>query len=221
MNKYTFSTDEIKISGTWLEEFSARLAGYSYARQSISVGIASCEKGDGASTVTLNLARYLTEHMDCNVVIIDANTVNPSIHKAYSTHLSPGLTDCDLDNTSVDQLCIQVTNNLNIIPAGSDSISLLTKLEIIKKVISQITNTDKSKVTPIILVDLPALSNNAGTSLLAKQFNGLCLVLKSEKTRWEVAERIVSNLKAAEVPIWGVILNHYRFHLPKWLYRVF
>jgi Mrp family chromosome partitioning ATPase len=208
---------KITIDGAWLEEYAVRIASYALDGQPISIGIAGCQKGDGASTVTLNLARILSQRMQCRVVAIDANASAPALHKVHGIPLSPGLTDAEGSGHSPDTVGVQVDANMHVVSAGATTNNLMATATALRQMVSTLTGTAH---TSVVLVDLPPLASNAEAGLLAKQLDGVCLVMRAEQTRWEQAERVVANLRAADVPIMGVILNHYAFHIPQWLYRI-
>ena len=70
-----------------------------------------------------------------------------------------------------------------------------------------------------VIVDLPALAENA----LAPRFTNLCdgivLVVEAERIRWEVAQRAKEKLENVNADVLGVVLMKRSFPIPSWLYR--
>ena len=71
----------------------------------------------------------------------------------------------------------------------------------------------------LIIIDLPAISENISALKSAENANGTILVIEAEKVRREVVSRIKSQLDNFNVNMVGVILNKRNFYIPKWLYR--
>jgi Mrp family chromosome partitioning ATPase len=71
-----------------------------------------------------------------------------------------------------------------------------------------------------VLIDAPPLNTYADGTALGQLADGVVLVLEANCTRREVASRAAENLRAAQIPILGAILNKRTYPIPEMLYRI-
>jgi hypothetical protein len=70
-----------------------------------------------------------------------------------------------------------------------------------------------------VIVHASPITPQAETASIAQAADGIVLIIEAGKTRREVARAAVSSLKAASIPIFGVILNNREFPIPQSIYR--
>jgi len=70
-----------------------------------------------------------------------------------------------------------------------------------------------------ILIDTPPISISSDAIAIAAKADGVIMVIKAEKTRWEVAQNTKQRIEGGNGNIIGVVLNGRRFYIPKWLYQ--
>ena len=70
-----------------------------------------------------------------------------------------------------------------------------------------------------IVVDAPPLLSSRGAVALGANVSGALLVLRTGRTRPEVLQRAVDELRSASVPILGAVMNRRRFVIPQGTYR--
>jgi Mrp family chromosome partitioning ATPase len=70
-----------------------------------------------------------------------------------------------------------------------------------------------------LLVDAPSLGRYADATALGRLTDGLVLVLEANSTRKETALNVTDNLRAAQIPILGAVLNKRTFPIPESIYR--
>jgi Mrp family chromosome partitioning ATPase len=71
----------------------------------------------------------------------------------------------------------------------------------------------------LILVDAPPATMSPQGLALARQVDGVVLVLAAEDTRWPVAERVKQSIERSGGRVLGVVLNKRQYHIPPWMYR--
>jgi len=179
--------------------------------------VVSCHRGEGVSTVATNLSTWLAQRGNGDVLLVDANTAHPSVHRIFKRKLSPGLVDV-LENGQGNGEAIlnSPVQNLHILSAGSVKVNL-----------SQIFDSDRfsKRLSSIkehyrfIVFDLPAVSQTSIVPRLASLCDGVIIVVEAERLRWEVVQRVKERLVKAEADVLGVVLNKRRFPIPAWLYR--
>jgi Mrp family chromosome partitioning ATPase len=70
-----------------------------------------------------------------------------------------------------------------------------------------------------VLIDAPSLTRYADATALGRLTDGLVLVLEANSTRKEAALRVMENLRAAQIPVLGAVLNKRTFPIPESLYQ--
>jgi capsular exopolysaccharide synthesis family protein len=179
--------------------------------------VVSCHRGEGVSTVATNLSTWLAQRGNGDVLLVDANTTHPSVHRIFKKKLSPGLVDV-LENGQCngDAILNSPVQNLHILSAGIANVNL-----------SQIFDSDRftNRLSSIkepyrfVVFDLPAVSQTSIVPRLASLCDGIIIVVEAERLRWEVVQRMKEQLVKAGADVLGVVLNKRRFPIPAWLYR--
>lgn len=179
--------------------------------------VVSCHRGEGVSTIAANLATWLAQRGNGDVLLVDANTAHPSVHRIFKKKLSPGLVDV-LENGqgNGDAILSSPVQNLHILSVGRVKVNL-----------SQIFDSDRfsKRLSSIkgpyrfVVFDLPAVSQTSIVPRLAGLCDGVIIVVEAERLRWEVVQRMKEQLVKAGADVLGVVLNKRRFPIPAWLYR--
>ena len=70
----------------------------------------------------------------------------------------------------------------------------------------------------VVLIDAPPLLTSSEAFEAAGLVQNLVLVVRAEKTRYEVLERVKGELEQQDVKIIGTILNGRKRYIPRWIY---
>jgi capsular exopolysaccharide synthesis family protein len=181
------------------------------------IGVTSCSRLEGVSTVAANLASCLSESGGGSVLLVDANTHHPSIHRIFRTRLSPGLVDL-LATEAVsngDGTIVHRAVNLSVLTAGSAN-GTTPKIINSDNLIKYLESTRQDY--RFTVVDIPALSEDTSAIRLAGSCDGVVLVVETQRLRWETIERTKQQLQQHDVNVLGVLLNKRRFPVPHWIY---
>lgn len=178
------------------------------------IGVTSYKQREGVSTVVANLAKAVSSRYDGKVLVVDANTVSPSLHKMMGVGLSPGLSD--IIKTRSAKEAVKQVHNLRLIPAGDDAGCLSDDLmwERFKKLLAE-----SKKCYPFTIIDIPPLQQGTLSTKIAAACDGVIMVIESEGLRWEVAQDWRKQLADRKVKTIGAVLNKRRFYIPKWVYK--
>ena len=181
-----------------------------------TLGITSCNRGEGVSTVAAQLS-MAAAFAGMRVLLVDFNWNHPAVHQFFNVPCSPGVSNAlALDAPNHNLIQPSHISNLDLLTAGTQAGNLIPEisLEKIRSLIDSLQiNYD------LIIFDLPEAAE-AGTSLaLASVLDGVVLVVEAERVRWEVASRVHELLLRSRANVLGVVLNKRRFHIPNWLYR--
>jgi uncharacterized protein involved in exopolysaccharide biosynthesis/Mrp family chromosome partitioning ATPase len=178
------------------------------------IGVTSYNRREGVSTVTANLAKAIANRYPGKVLVIDANTAYPSLHKMLGVGVSPGLSDVVKTCSTKDAL--RQVDNLRLIPAGSEEQCLVDDFmwDRFKKLLAE-----SKKRYDFTIIDIPALKQDAFASHITTACDGVIMVIEAERLRWEAAQDWCRQLAARNVKTIGAVLNKRRFYIPKWVYR--
>ena len=178
------------------------------------IGVTSYNRGEGVSTVTANLAKAIGSRYPGKVLVIDANTAFPSLHKMLGVPLTPGVDDVVRSCSTKDVL--KQVENIRLIPAGSDDLYLTDDVmwERFKKLLAE-----SKKRYDFTIIDIPALQQDVLASKIATACDGVIMVIESERLRWEAAQDWCKQLATRNVKTIGAVLNKRRFYIPKWVYK--
>jgi uncharacterized protein involved in exopolysaccharide biosynthesis/Mrp family chromosome partitioning ATPase len=178
------------------------------------IGVTSYNRREGVSTVTANLAKAIGNRYPGKVLVIDANTLNPSLHRILGVGLTPGLDDVVKTCSAKDAL--RQAHNLRLIPAGDEPHCLVDDLiwERFKKLL-----TESKKRYDFTIIDIPALKQEALASQITTACDGVIMVIEAERLRWEAAQDWCKQLANRNVKTIGAVLNKRRFYTPKWIYN--
>ncbi len=179
------------------------------------VAVTSCHKGAGVSSVAAGLAASLSETGDGNVLLVDMNIEGGAAQQFYKGKLGCGL-DAALEVDA--RKGAQIQHHLYIAAepmSGSDKLpSMLPKnfLGLIPKL--------RASDYDYIIFDMPTVTQTSMTSRLARVMDMVLLVVESEKTNQDVAQKVISLLAESEANV-TTVLNKARSYVPAKLHQDF
>jgi len=202
------------VEGTFVEQYHALVRWLLSAegespRSPRSIGVSSCLRGSGVSTVARNLAWAAAQIEETPVLLLDLSRagVGPAPADCSGRHggaefvarWEQRIAPSQIDNLSV--LAMKHAEDTDTIAVGREGINhLLRSLE---------------NDFGFIVVDLPTADSHlclASAGLL----HGILLVMESEHTPSNVAAQATQRLAHAHGNILGAILNKHSEHLANW-----
>lgn len=197
------------------DELLLKLNGSS--RGSYVFGIIGCLRGEGVSTVAVNISAMLAQRGCGRVLLVDANVQLPSAHQIFNTSLEPGLVNIlTADRDYREVIKSQRFKNLHILTAGipnGNPPKILRPAQFARLIEAM------KEDYRYVLLDLPPLKETRSVAKLASLCDGVILVVEAERLRSEVLLEAKAQLQKWNVNTLGVVLNKRRFHIPQWLYR--
>lgn len=178
--------------------------------------ISSREK-EGVSTVLTNLAKLMSDKKSVkNILLVDANIVNPSLHKIFNLPQSPGFSDL-MTGEDNDEQCVQSTSveGIYLMPSGSKE---LGHSGIVQEQLSNLIAKIGGRFD-YILIDSPPVLSSPFVLNLDRVADSTYLVIQAFNTSWEVVKKTKLYLESNSCSIDGVILNRVRKVIPQWLYN--
>ncbi|MEN6332821.1 MAG: hypothetical protein ABFE01_01085 [Phycisphaerales bacterium] len=181
------------------------------------IGVTSCSRCEGVSTVAANLASTLAEMGSGAVLLVDANPRDPSVHRIFQTKLSPGLIDVLTPGhrISPDNSIVRRVADLNLLTAGG--VSGPTTKTISVDHLVRFLHATKPEYR-FIVDDMPALDEDGAVVRLAGACDGLVMVVETERLRWEAVSKARQQLQQWNTNVLGVLLNKRRYPVPNWVY---
>lgn len=170
-----------------------------------SLAVTSPNAGSGKTVAAINLALALASEVDQNVLLVDANLRNPSIHRYFGLSPKLGLADHILDGFPVDSLLLHIKGieRLAILPGNRP---LLNSAEMLSSPrMAQLAAALKQEdAARIVVYDLPNL-HTADALALAPLVDAVLLIIEAGATTDSELTNTLEHLQG--VPIIGTVLN--------------
>jgi len=178
--------------------------------------IASALRAEGASTVGVNLAGYLSRNLSHKTLLIDANLRHPSAHKTFKIPNNFGLSDVVEGKSTFEAAVWELSPTLAVLPAGKSKrnpVSLLDSPEM-----ADVIRKAKEKYE-VILVDCPSLKNFKDAEILSSLIDGVVIVVEAGRTRRHAVKAAIAPLEQKRANLVGTVLNKRSFAVPNFVYE--
>ncbi len=168
-----------------------------------SILVTASRNGEGKSTVALSLAQYLAS-INQKVVLVDANTVSPSIAQITGVEQSPGFNDIITGTTKDHSKTIKRTNHgYSVIASGNDNTG--TDLMASDKIVALIENL-KSQYSYVI-IDCANVGETTDAEIIASLSDQVIFVIEGAKTPLKLIKNNAETLRRFSKTTPNVILN--------------
>jgi exopolysaccharide/PEP-CTERM locus tyrosine autokinase len=178
-----------------------------------SILVTSSLPGEGKSFVSSNLAISIAMNVNRHVLLIDSDLRKPDLHRVFGVDDVPGLSDFLAERRQLDSLLLRTNvERLTLLPGGPipPNPSELTSSERMSEMLEEVKHRYKDR---LIVIDSPPPGLAAETSFLARQVDGIILVVKHGKTSREEVEDLIGTVGSEK--ILGVVINYLDMPLSK------
>lgn len=189
------------------EAFKALRTNLQFCGQDIhTVVITSCNENEGKTTITLQLAKSLSE-LDKRVLVIDAD-MRKSVMAGRNTSVEApvGLSEVLTGLVAVKD-CLYTTQceNLSIMFAGKYPPN---PVELLGGPYFESLLQEARKVYDYVLIDVPPLGGVIDAAVVAAKCDGTILVISDNQVRYRQAIEVAEQLKKSGSKILGVVRNN-------------
>ena len=177
----------------------------------------ACNSGDGISSICYNSALSLSSQGK-KILLVDGNFRAPVMHKQFRFIREKGLSDIINDHCSLDEAIKKSKIQSLWVMTSGNAVGNIPSFFSSDKIYDLIR--DLKKEFEYILIDSAPLIPFTETPTLAAKSDGLILILKAGKTKWEVAQAVKNNLvNKHKVNLLGTVLNNQRHYIPRFIYN--
>jgi len=171
-----------------------------------SILVTSSNPGEGKTFTAANLAISIALNINKYVLLIDGDLRKPTLNRRFGFGKVPGLTDYLSSGASLPSLLLKTKiEKLTLLPAGEapDNPSELVSSERMSSLLKEVTDRYSDR---LIVIDSPPPKFAAETGVLARQVDGILLVVSYGKTRREDAADLIETMGKEKVL--GSLINY-------------
>ena len=178
------------------------------------VGVTSCNKGAGVSTVAAGLAASLSETGDGNVLLVDMRGQDGGARQFYKGKPALGIDAALGTDTRADA---QVHEHLYAASEGAREGEIPAALS---KRFATLMPKLKASDYDYIVFDMPPVSQTSMTARLSGLMDMVLLVIESEKSNRDSVKRATALLKESKAHV-STVLNKVHTYVPTKLHQEF
>ena len=170
-----------------------------------SIMITSAVPGEGKSFVSANLAVSIAQNINEHVLLMDCDIRNPTIHRTMGLGEVAGLTEYLNRGLSLQSLLVRTEiAKLTILPGGRPphNPSELLSSQGMSQLLEEVTTRYSDRY---VIIDSPPPQLTAETAAIARQVDGIIIVVKYGGTPRSMVEELVDNL--GKEKIIGCVMN--------------
>lgn len=164
--------------------------------------ISSPQNGEGKTAVAVNLSRVLALQKK-KVLLIDGNLHNPDVEKIFGLNEGEGLSEF-LSSRNKELDCLVEAEGIDILRGGQPS-AISSELLSSPRLKSLLEKAKKDY--NVIIIDSPSILERTDTRILAKNVDGVILVLQHNFSKIDLASESKKALEASGAIFEGFVLN--------------
>jgi len=171
-----------------------------------SILVTSALQDEGKSFVSANLAISIAMNVNKHVLLIDCDLRKPDLHRVFEFGDVPGLSNYLAERRPLDSLLVKTTvEKLTLLPGGP-ILPNPSELASSNKMSAMLEEVKHRYQDRLIIIDSPPPGLAAETSFLARQVDGIVLVVKYGKTSKEDVQDLMDTVGSDK--ILGVVINY-------------
>ena len=212
----TTTKQQLSSATGYIDSILMKISGFQTDNKigSLCLGVTSCDRNVGVSTLAHNLALNAGSVGLNGVLVLDANHVNPTQHELFKIRRGPGIVDHLVRGEAIEN-CLHSFNNgqISLMMWGSNRVPLSAVSPLkLDGFFSELRTRYQ-----MIVIDMPAIRDAEYGTMLASHTDGVLLVLDGNRTRQRAVNRCISSLQQQNATIIGTVMNRFQSPVPKWL----
>lgn len=172
-----------------------------------SILVTSAAPGDGKSFIASNLAVNLAQNIENHVLLVDCDIRRPKLHKLFGFGMVEGLAEHLSNGSKLSSLLLKTgIHKLTVLPSGKPPANPSELLSSAKMaaLIEELKNRYDDR---FLIIDSPPPMLAPETAAMAKQVDGIILVIKHGSTPIHLVEELIDNLGREK--ILGAVINRF------------
>ncbi|MDP9505251.1 CpsD/CapB family tyrosine-protein kinase [Pseudomonas protegens] len=179
--------------------------------------LTAANRNSGITSSSLSMASELARTSRGRVLLVDTSLSDNSLTRRLDLGERPGFLDLALaDTPPLLAQCIESSDELgfDFLPLGrrQQYPERLTP-ELLRELLQALAADYR-----FVIIDGDPVYSSGDILTLSTQVDGVVLVVRSEETRWEVAQAAAQRLIQAEAKLIGSVFNARKYYMPKWVY---
>ncbi|MDP9531310.1 CpsD/CapB family tyrosine-protein kinase [Pseudomonas protegens] len=179
--------------------------------------LTAANRNSGITSSSLSMASELARTSRGRVLLVDTSLSDNSLTRRLDLGERPGFLDLALaDTPPLLAQCIESSDELSFdfLPLGrrQQYAERLTP-ELLQELLQALAADYR-----FVIIDGDPVYSSGDILTLSTQVDGVVLVVRSEETRWEVAQAAAQRLIQAEAKLIGSVFNARKYYMPKWVY---
>jgi len=170
--------------------------------------VTSAVPGEGKSFVCANMAVSFAQGVDHHALMVNCDLRKPALEKMFGLSNEQGLVNYLRDNTDLGSLITEVgVNKLSLLPAGPPPVNPAELLgsDMMEQLVDELAGRYDDRV---VFFDSPPMQVASETAVLAKNVDGIILVVRWGASRREYVQSLVEQIGKANII--GVVFNAYK-----------
>ncbi len=175
-----------------------------------SILVTSANAAEGKTLTAINMAQAFARN-GITTLLVDCDLRRPMIHHILKLDAEPGLSDILRNkNVPIEKVVVKwaiqapEVENMFILPCGTPTAS---PYEILDSERMREVLAECERRYDLVILDSPPLMAVTDPIVLGSEVDGVCLVIKSGRTREDTALRAKKLLEGSQTNIIGTILN--------------
>ena len=178
--------------------------------------MASSRTGEGVTTVTRGIGKYIAANLGHKVLIIDANPRHLSGKKKDKTPSGPGLFDVLEGKAEFSKTVKDEGDRLSLLPAGNTGLN--PGILLVTHKMAEVLKAARAKYE-MVLIDADSIAASKDALELAGAAEATALIISEGRARRQAVKTALDTLKQRKANILGGILNNRVFPIPKFVYE--
>lgn len=167
------------------------------------LAISSPNAAEGKSTTSLNIAITISQ-LEKKVLIIDADTHRPTIHKKLKIENNKGLLDLLVEKGDISEAVYHHNDYLDVLTSGSNTTkpTELLNSEKFDELLNEIR-----EIYDYVIIDTPPINPVSDALVIAQKVDAVVLVVRASSTTHDAFKKALKSLNVLDLKVDGVIIN--------------